>query len=543
MQGNGQAQNAIFHRHTALAQPTPPGYPISESAKKPLGNSTFVKSRTKPGCLLQKSLYSMTAEHSQSLPFSTALLLVNTEANASVDKRALRHAGVDNVRVLTSGLVAVRLLAGLLPPNSPENVAPLPEVVLCHSNLADMRGADFVALVRNHPQLLDLPIITMASNDDEAHKISSLAAGYSALLVRPYAPAQLRDTLLQAARNANDAEYLRNAAQNIKAGDFDKALAQYTLLGHGLGQGQEDPEQAFQDGMLFLKERQWDHAIRAFQKAMRRITLKGESELGLATAWKGKGDLERYRHYLGEASHTFARALQWHKARSVYARLLAADPQAISPFVSMAERFIRESRFEEATTALAAGYDLNPQTPVARALARACLCTDAPDYAAQRVEASLRQTDMESLASQLGQQIRESIVDEEQKMQERQRSRQDESTPYGADSTDMELALPRIPNSERTRAKASGRTPSRTGERGYTRGDNSQSRKGIPLNESGPDTQPGASPSGTGKSPVLAPLNPEDAESTLFSSMPGLNEALSVAKFTWKLFHATRKMK
>lgn len=481
----------------------------------------------------------MTAEHSQSLPFSTALLLVNTEANASVDKRALRHAGVDNVRVLTSGLMAVRLLAGLLPPDNPENTAPLPEVVLCHSTLADMRGADFVALVRSHPQLLDLPIITMASNDDEAHKISSLAAGYSALLVRPYAPAQLRTTLLQAARNANDAEYLRNAAQNIRQGDFDRALAQYTLLGHGLGQGQEDPEQAFQDGMLFLRERQWDHAIRAFQKAMRRITLKGESELGLATAWKGKGDPERYRHYLAEASHTFARALQWHKARSVYARLLAADPKATSPFVSMAERLIRESRFEEATTALAAGYDLNPQTPVARALARACLYTDAPDYAAQRVEDSLRQTEMESLAPQLGQQIRESIMDEEQKIQERQRSREDGATPYGSDPTDPELALPRIPDGERPRAKAG----SKTRERSHTRGGSSQSHKGIPLNETGPEAPSTANTAGLGKHAVLAPLNPEDAESTLFSSMPGLNEALSVAKFTWKLFHATRKMK
>lgn len=480
----------------------------------------------------------MTADHSPSLPFSTALLLVNNEANASVDKRALRQAGVDNVRVLTSGLVAVRLLAGLLPPDSPENIPPLPEVVLCHSSLADMRGADFVALARNHPQLLDLPIITMASNDDEAHKISSLASGYSALLVRPYAPAQLRATLVQAARNANDAEYLRNAAQNIRQGDFDKALAQYTLLSHGLGQGQQIPEQAFQDGMLFLQERQWDRAIRSFQKAMRQITLKGESELGLATAWKGKGDLERYRHYLAEASHTFARALQWHKARSVYARLLGEDPQASSPFVSMAERLIRESRFDEATTALAAGYDLNPQTPVAHALARACLSTDVPDYAAQRVEASLRQTDMKHLAPQLGQQIRESIADEEQKIQERQSqalARHGGPTPYGADPAEMELALPRIPSAEPTRAKA--------GERARTGTSSSPPRKGIALSENDIDAQHAASSSASSNTQVLAPLNPEDAESTLFYNMPGLNEALSVAKFTWKLFHASRKKK
>lgn len=522
MQGNGQAQQANFRQYTALAQPAPAGYSVCESAKKTLGNSTLVTSRLS-GCASQKSLYPMTAENSHALPFSTALLLVNTEANASVDRRALRHAGVSNVRVLTSGLVAARLLAGILPPDSLECAAPMPEVVLCHSNLADMRGADFVALVRNHPQLLDLPIITMASNDDEAHKISSLAAGYSALLVRPYAPAQLRATLLQAARNANDADYLRSAAQNIQQGDFDRALAQYSLLGHG----QEVPEQAFQDGMLFLQKRQWDQAIHSFQKAMRQITLKGEAELGLATAWKGKGDLERYRHYLAEASHTFARALQWHKARSVYARLLTADPQASSPFLSMAERLVRESRFEEATTALAAGYDLNPQTPVARALARACLYTDAPDYAAQRVEASLRQTSMEHIAPQLGQQIRESMADEEQKIQERQRKANAQQNWLEPDLQDMELPLPRACFREHAHSKTS----------------NSRSRKGIPLSDTGADAENAVASTAAPKTRVLAPLNPEDAETSLFSSMPGLNEALSVAKFTWKLFHATRKMK
>ncbi|MEG2172709.1 MAG: tetratricopeptide repeat protein [Desulfovibrionaceae bacterium] len=507
MHGNGQAQSWGFRSQAGLAQPAVAGYPVHENHKQPLSSfATLGAPQANLYRVSQMSHHSMTMN--QALPFSTALLLVSTEANASVDKRALRHAGVATVRVFTSGLAAARLLAGLNP--DPQDDEPMPEVVLCHSTLADMSGADFVALIRCHPQLLDLPIITLASNADDAQKISALASGYSALLVRPYAPPVLHATLLEVARNAADANYTRTARQNLRCGDFDKALAQYTLLGHT----QEDPEQAYHAGMHYLLDRQWDQAIRAFQKALRHITLKGESELGLATAWKGKGDLERYRHYLGEASRTFARALQWQKARSVYARLLQEDPTAASPFLHMAECLIREGRFDEATEALAAGYDLNPQTPVARAVARACLYTDTPEYAARRVEESLSQTRMGALAPRLGEEIRTSLQDEEQKLHERQRTATVQDMlllPTLDDSAD--LFVPPLPRKSST---ARQETPQ------------GRPRKGISLRDTAPDTL------------VLTPLNPEDAETSLFYNMPGLNEALSVAKFTWKLFHASK---
>lgn len=520
-QGNGQAQVTHFPRSAALAQPAPTGYPAVE---RKIPGATSCLSPTSLCRASQKSLNFMTAD---ALPCRTALLLVPTEAHASVDKRALRHAGCGTVRVLTSGVQAARLLAGLPLESGKDDATDrpgegspeaLPDVILCHATLADMSGADFVALVRCHPQLLDLPIITLASNDDEAQKISALASGYSALLVRPYAPAQLRTVLLEAAHSASDAASIGTARRNTQQGDFDRALAQYTLLGHG----QEAPEKSFQDGMRHLQGRQWDLAIRAFQKAMRQITLKGESELGLATAWKGKGDLERYRHYLSEASHTFARALQWHKARTVYARLLQTDPQAQSPFLAMAERLIRECRFEEASTALAAGFDLSPsdsENATARALARACLHTDTPDYAARRVEEGLRQSSLEALAPQLGQQIRANIADEEQRIQERQRR-----MAAAPKADELELPLPQFSSARNSRTAAPSRPP----------------RKGIALSHKADAPFDVDAPSRT---PVLLPLNPEDAESKLFYNMPGLNEALSVAKFTWKLFHASRRRK
>lgn len=526
MQGNGQAQTATLFKRTALAHNAPAGYYSPESIRKPV-ESYSLWSSPKAGTTApypQLSAHAMATERSL-LPFSNALLLIQTDAHAAVDRRALREAGISSVRVLTSGVLAARLLVGLVP----NDTSPAPQLIVCHEMLEDMSGADFVSLIRSHPQLLDIPILAVAGNDTAAQKVAALASGYSALLVRPYSSSTLRSTLFEAARNATDSQYLEQARQNICTGAFDQALAQYTAL----STAQETPEFSFNEGMRLLQQRQWDPAIRAFQKAMRHITLKGESELGLATAWKGKGDIERYTYYLAEASNTFARATQWHRARSVYARLLAEDPEASSPFLRMAERLVRECRFEEAAEALAAGYELSPGDPVPPALAKACMCTDAPAYAAQRVEESLHQVGMSTVAPQLGEQIRKALVEEEEKILERQTKNAERTAAMEAE------------NGHASATARLNRNAASTSMGGTLREDSTHKtpRKGISLNfedgEYNVDSSSAVPPKAQ-KLLTLKPLTQEDAESTLFASMPGLNEALSVAKFTWKMFRAQK---
>lgn len=562
MHGNGQAQSAVFPTHRPLARPALAGYPMGDTIPKSLGAGVHT---TSPKGIVYRTLqgpHRMSADTTP-LPFTTALLLVSTEANASVDRRALRDAGIATVRVLSSGLMAARVLAGLVP-NDPE---PMPQVVLCHSVLADMSGTDFVALIRSHPQLLDMPVVALASNDDEAHKISALAGGYSALLVRPYAPPKLRATLLEAARKATDVNYLTQASNALASGDFDTALAQYTLLAHN----QTSPDLAFQEGMRQLQNRQWDNAIRAFQKAMRHISLKGESELGLATAWKAKGDMRRYKHYLSEASQTFTRALQWHKARTVYARLLSVDPKAQSPFLSMAERLIREQRFDEAAEALAAGYDLQPdltpenpaQDPTAQSVARACLCADVPSYAVSKIEQSLKNTELHALAPHLGEHIRETMLGAEEQQVDRQRAAAIHSALLASVEDEIALPLPSLAQSPRAKTSAQSLTKGRIhkgialNDATYTspQSGSQKAEKNAVHDASYYDMDSTASTSPNSRASrgrasgqedasqtiaPLKPMQPEDAESTLFYSIPGLNEVMSVAKFTWKLFRATK---
>lgn len=452
--------------------------------------------------------YRMSTSPPPSLGFEIALLLVETEANAAVDRRVLRDAGIAQIRVLTSGVSAARQLAAL----ADNAEGQMPDIVLCHKILEDMTGTEFVTLARMHPRLATLPILIVAGNDSEAEKLRALSSGFSGMLTRPYSERDLRVELRDAVYEASMQANLRAAYRDRKEGSFDKALERYEALRETAG----TPEAAFAEGMQSLRQQEWDKAIRSFQRAMRQAGLKGEAELGLATAWKGKGDLKRYRHYLAAAGHTFARASQWHRARTVYVRLLREDPTASSPFLSAADRLIREERYEEAAQALAAGYDISPDNDeIPERLAQACLFTNNPEYAAERIKTSLGNTCIAPLAAGVSENIRQAISDQERRIQERRR------------------AMERIQVAAAATAAVSSLRPG----------------VGVALSEelpppcgrTGRDAF-GDLPAAPEAAPAVDPmLNEQDAEARLFSWFPGLNEALTVAKTTWKLNHRARK--
>jgi CheY-like chemotaxis protein len=112
---------------------------------------------------------------------TTAFLLVQSEDFAVIDRRALREAGIGQVRVITSGVYAARVLSG----KEQHDLLAMPDIVLVHRQLADMTGAEFVELVRSHPRLAALPVLYVSSAETPEEKRNALAQGYSGLLVRP----------------------------------------------------------------------------------------------------------------------------------------------------------------------------------------------------------------------------------------------------------------------------------------------------------------------------------------------------------------------
>jgi tetratricopeptide (TPR) repeat protein len=271
---------------------------------------------------------------------------------------------------------------------------------------------------------------------------------------------------------------------------FDKALARFEAV---LDACAHEPEKAFYCGLEHLQQRQWDAAISAFQQALKRLTFKGEAEFGMALAWKGKNDQQNYRRYLELAGHSFTQAAQWHRARTVYARLLQEAPASTSPFLLEAERLICSGRFAEAATALAEGYALTSRGAIRERLARTLSYhSNAPEQDVDVLRRSLHST-APVVADALVEDVCEELDEQQRRRLERKQGMQAAShvlfaqgTPLLAEDDDEEAAL--------------------------------QHRADRPL--------------------AIAPLSESSGASDEFSSAPGVNDALTVAKLTWKIFRS-----
>ena len=239
----------------------------------------------------------MTSRNS-SLP--GVLLLSESEALAALDRRALRDAGVARIRVMTSGIQAARILAGL----ATDSQGFQPDIIVCGQKLADMDGEQFCAILRLHPRLLAVPILLILPNDSEVEQLRTLGCGASALLGRPYSVTSLKEQLVTLAASQPRLTQLQQAARYTDTKAFDAAVATYGILLKPVRQ----PEDYFRVGMQCLQQNRWNNAINAFQRALRNAQIKGEAELGMAVAWKGKGDLSRFRAWLAKAAATFVRA-------------------------------------------------------------------------------------------------------------------------------------------------------------------------------------------------------------------------------------------
>lgn len=502
---------------------------------------------------------------SRSLP--NVLLLSESEQLAALDRRALRDAGAAQVRVLTSGIQAARILAGLAPDN--QNFQP--DIIVCGQKLTDMDGEQFCAILRLHPRLLAVPVLLILPNDSEVEQLRTLGCGASALLGRPYSVAALREQLDTLTASQQRLTQLQQAARYADTKAFDEALSTYGILLKPVRQ----PEDYFRVGMQCLQQNRWNNAINAFQRALRNAQIKGEAELGMAVAWKGKGDLSRFRFWLARAADTFVRARRWHRARAAYARLLRDDPSAKSPFLSQARQLMRQGLYDEAADTLAQGFEVTPRRQVRDKIAQTCLSADEPERMLQDLEASLGRA-MGARGNRLSDEIRDSLdaLAREQEARRRQSAAERQwqaSRPQSGrkESGGEAEALPspesppenapKYTAGSASQAPASEQAVIKSPLRQRPRTDRMTAISVLPPHE--PSPRPALNPRLDGLSDfdnrgrradgatrddqvvTLAPLTEAEATSGFFKERPRLNELLSVMKLTWKLAHRDKQKK
>lgn len=342
----------------------------------------------------------------------SVLMLCENEQAAQLDRRALRDAGFAPSRLMTSGIEAARLLAGLDDP-SPGDV---PGLVVCAQKLEDMDGEQFCAIIRSHPLLMGLPILLIVANSTEAEQLRTLGCGASAMLARPFSVQALKETLQKLAAAAGNSEQLVKGREQADTRAFDEALATYGVL----LRPDREPEDYFRVGMRCLEEKNWNGAITAYQYALRSAQIKAEAELGMAAAYKGKGDVASCRTWLSRGTETLIRAKRWHLARSAYTRLLRHDPSARNPFLAEAHRLIRERSYEEAANTLMESLEVWADQDPSDRLARLCLNADDPQAMLKALEDGLARQSVIS-PDLLSGQLREAIGVLQKEREDRQR--------------------------------------------------------------------------------------------------------------------------
>lgn len=471
----------------------------------------------------------------------TILLLAESEKAAALDRRALRDAGYSQVRVMTSGIDAARLIAGMDKPLD----GFYPDVAMCSRQLADMDGEQFCAIIRQHPQLLGFPVLLLLPNEDEVQQLRALGCGASALAARPYSVDFLKKKIQELARGVAGTRQLKEAAEKADTRAFDDALATYGVL----LRTERQPEDFFKVGMKCLEERRWAIAIAAFERALRDAQIKAEAELGIAAAFKGKGDMARFKAWLARATETFIAAKRWNHARTAYARLLQHDPSAKNPFLAEAHRLIRQQLYDDAAQCLVQSLSLVSKMKAGDRIARVCMAADDPEEMFAVLEKTLEQETRGS-HDYLGAEIRQSLDVMITQRRERQRQHQQEREWQLARSMGV---LPE----QREAEEAARAAKSALEAQEQAAAQKASQGSGIKAPRVGKPLQPAGNfgvPEDFADESVLAPLNLAGSADScdesddgyvdgeeLFKKKTRLNELFSVVKLTWKLSRRSRK--
>jgi len=191
----------------------------------------------------------------QHKPFSTALLLASQFEMAAVDRQALKGAEIQVNSILTSGIEAATYLN-----TAQANAQQLPDFILCHEQLTDMTGKEFITLMRKHSDFMSYPIILAVSKQQKN------PAGCSAILTRPYAVDELNSKIALAAQcQAATNTVLINTTKGTNDA-FNTALAERQAK---LKSSADTIKALYHEALFAAKIKDFDKAIMHLQSCLR----------------------------------------------------------------------------------------------------------------------------------------------------------------------------------------------------------------------------------------------------------------------------------
>lgn len=312
------------------------------------------------------------------------LLLARNEDIAAIDRQTLRGLKSNNIQFINSGLKAAVTLSNIL-----LNYQKLPDVIVCHEQLNDMHGIEFINLLQLHPSLRRIPIILTIS-----YPIKTPEETFYIVLQRPYSSADL----LQAISSA------QNNVKKIPIPESSDTIAFETALEY-LSKEQTEPEitseGAYKLGLKAIRKKDWDEAITQLRYTILRQPENTHALLALATAWKGKGSIRKYRDTLFDLLYIYIKNHKWEHAKSINQRLVKSLNEASNPLYNKASEFLSIGNISDAAQAIIAGHIPVQEELLYEQISKGCALTPNPQKTAQQLQEYLKHVGETALAELL----------------------------------------------------------------------------------------------------------------------------------------------
>ena len=151
-------------------------------------------------------------------------------------------------------------------------------------------------------------------------------------------------------------QQIADAKHLLAQGRFDDAIEEFEEI-----LAMQDEAQKYYDmGCRQLVKQRYGQAIVLFNKAIKINELFAEAYHGLAEAYRGKGDGEKYAYYLKQAASTYAQFDRLEEVKELFIEILKVDSTATNPFNTLGVNLRRQDDYKGALRAYKQALELSP---------------------------------------------------------------------------------------------------------------------------------------------------------------------------------------
>lgn len=279
-----------------------------------------------------------------------AIIVTSNDNNYLFDKKSLQEVNCVIKNRFSSGEAALDYLQ--------YNYTNL---VIVDISLKDTNAQDFIKSVAKSPNLEEIPIVVISSDSSREFVLEAIAAGCSGFVIRPYTLETLRNHLFYLVEIEKfcivEEELLHEAENKVGWGQYDEAIMDFREI---VESDQDSAKEYFEMGVNYLYENRYAKAIVAFKKALKMNNMFIKAYTGLAEAYKGKGDMEQYKHYMQKAADEYARINDFEEVKRIFVQILKYDENAPNPYNTLGIQLRKEEKYSLAMDAYKQALKLDP---------------------------------------------------------------------------------------------------------------------------------------------------------------------------------------